>query len=136
MRELAFCSGCTNLPPRSLVAMIFWMSCICGRLFDAGYMRWLIAGGTLLTVFSVMMVSLATTYWQIILSQGIALGARILISIGVTSSSRALQASVLASYSFPASPASRIGFASDVQQLMESWPRVAPLAASCVRSFA
>ncbi|KIV88723.1 hypothetical protein PV10_08377 [Exophiala mesophila] len=45
-----------------------------GRYFDMGYYRQLLVSGTCLIVFGVMMTSLATKYYQVLLSQGICLG--------------------------------------------------------------
>ncbi|KDQ61330.1 hypothetical protein JAAARDRAFT_30747 [Jaapia argillacea MUCL 33604] len=56
------------------LGFIFWGGIFVGRLFDMGHLRWLLLFGSIWTVFSLMMVSLATTYWQIILAQGVALG--------------------------------------------------------------
>ncbi|ETN42787.1 uncharacterized protein HMPREF1541_01945 [Cyphellophora europaea CBS 101466] len=47
---------------------------LCGRLFDAGYLRSLICCGTSLMVFGLMMASLARTYWHALLSQGLCVG--------------------------------------------------------------
>ncbi|KAJ6576449.1 major facilitator superfamily domain-containing protein [Mycena vulgaris] len=47
-----------------------------GKLFDAGYFRWLVTAGTLLYLFSLFMLSLAKEgqYYQIFLSQGLGIG--------------------------------------------------------------
>ncbi|RDW64521.1 uncharacterized protein DSM5745_09932 [Aspergillus mulundensis] len=47
---------------------------ISGPLFDAGYYIPLIATGSFLSVFGIMMLSLSTAYYQILLSQGICTG--------------------------------------------------------------
>lgn len=47
---------------------------ITGPLFDAGYFRALISFAAFLLPFGLMMTSLATNYWQLILSQGICVG--------------------------------------------------------------
>lgn len=47
---------------------------ISGPLFDAGWLRSTLAVGTFLISFGFMMTSLATEYWQVILSQGICVG--------------------------------------------------------------
>lgn len=47
---------------------------ITGPLFDAGYFRSLIIFAAFLLPFGLMMTSLATKYWQLILSQGICVG--------------------------------------------------------------
>lgn len=53
---------------------IFFVGMFTGRLFDAGLFRVTLGVGTVLFVFCQMMVSLSTTYWQLILSQGVGLG--------------------------------------------------------------
>ncbi|TPX13043.1 uncharacterized protein E0L32_006469 [Thyridium curvatum] len=45
-----------------------------GPLFDAGYFRSLLVIGAFLVTFGFMMTSLCTTYWQVMLAQGICLG--------------------------------------------------------------
>ncbi|KAJ5773095.1 hypothetical protein N7457_007991 [Penicillium paradoxum] len=45
-----------------------------GPLVDAGYLRPLIVCGSFLTVFGMMMTSLATSYYQILLAQGFCVG--------------------------------------------------------------
>lgn len=47
---------------------------ITGPIFDRGYSRVLVIVGSFLTVFGVMMTSLASQYWQIVLAQGICIG--------------------------------------------------------------
>lgn len=53
---------------------IFFVGMFTGRLFDAGLFRPTLGVGMFLFVFCQMMVSLSTTYWQLILSQGVGLG--------------------------------------------------------------
>jgi len=45
-----------------------------GPLYDAGYFRVLVFVGTFLVVFGMMMTSIATTYWQIMLAQALCVG--------------------------------------------------------------
>lgn len=45
-----------------------------GPLFDAGYFRTLLLVGSFLTVFGMMMTSISTTYWQVILAQAVCVG--------------------------------------------------------------
>jgi MFS family permease len=45
-----------------------------GPVFDRGYFRALLVAGTFLSVFGLMMTSLATQYWQIFLAQGLCVG--------------------------------------------------------------
>ncbi|KAL2787765.1 major facilitator superfamily domain-containing protein [Aspergillus keveii] len=47
---------------------------IAGPLFDMGYYRFMILVGSFLSVFGIMMLSFATEYYQILLSQGICTG--------------------------------------------------------------
>ncbi|KAL4802445.1 major facilitator superfamily domain-containing protein [Aspergillus unguis] len=47
---------------------------VSGPLFDLGYYRVMIIAGAFLSVFGIMMLSLATKYYQIMLSQGICAG--------------------------------------------------------------
>ncbi|KAL7962435.1 MFS general substrate transporter [Trichoderma compactum] len=62
---------------------IFFTYVICavsGRLADAGYTRETVAVGTFMAVFGTFMTSLATTYWQIFLAQGVCIG----LGLGLT----------------------------------------------------
>lgn len=45
-----------------------------GPIYDAGYFRFLLLGGTFLIVFGQMMLSLATTYYQVFLAQAVCVG--------------------------------------------------------------
>ena len=45
-----------------------------GPLYDYGYMKALVLAGSFLVVFGMMMTSICTKYWQIILAQGIIVG--------------------------------------------------------------
>lgn len=45
-----------------------------GWFLDAGHLRILLLVGTFLEVFGMFMTSLSTTYWQILLAQGICVG--------------------------------------------------------------
>lgn len=44
---------------------------IVGSLYDHFGPRWLILGGTILHVFGIMMASISTQYYQILLAQGV-----------------------------------------------------------------
>ncbi|ROV87530.1 hypothetical protein VMCG_10686 [Cytospora schulzeri] len=57
---------------QSFLMLVFGV--VCGRAVDAGYFYWVITIGAFLEVFGMMMTSLATQYWQIILAQGIVVG--------------------------------------------------------------
>ncbi len=54
--------------------LLLFIGALCGRIFDAGYLRHLILTGGFLIVFGLMMTSLITSYWQALLSQGICTG--------------------------------------------------------------
>ena len=45
-----------------------------GPLYDMGYLRYITIAGSFLVVFGMMMTSIATRYWQLLLSQGIVVG--------------------------------------------------------------
>ncbi|KAG0646092.1 Aspyridones efflux apdF [Hyphodiscus hymeniophilus] len=45
-----------------------------GPMYDAGYFRALVATGSFLVVFGMMMTSLCTEYWQIMLAQALCIG--------------------------------------------------------------
>lgn len=45
-----------------------------GPAFDRGYARILVFSGTLMVVFGLMMTSLCTSYWQLMLAQGLCMG--------------------------------------------------------------
>lgn len=56
------------------IFLTFATCAISGRLSDAGYARATVAVGSLLAVFGTFMTSLATTYWQVFLAQGVCTG--------------------------------------------------------------
>lgn len=45
-----------------------------GQLFDFGYLRSLVIVGHFFIIFGMMMTSLATSFWQILLAQGLVVG--------------------------------------------------------------
>ena len=45
-----------------------------GPLFDSGFLRQLVAGGSFAVVFGLMMTSLCIEYWQVLLAQGLVVG--------------------------------------------------------------
>ncbi|EME85210.1 uncharacterized protein MYCFIDRAFT_65738 [Pseudocercospora fijiensis CIRAD86] len=47
---------------------------VTGPLFDAGYFYHLLCGGGFLIIFGQYMTSLCTTYWQVMLAQGLVIG--------------------------------------------------------------
>lgn len=50
------------------------LSIFSGPIFDRGYARALLIAGTFFTVFGIMMTSLSTKYWQLLLAQGLCVG--------------------------------------------------------------
>lgn len=55
-------------------ALLMIVGAVTGPVYDAGYVRHLLLGGTFLIVFGQMMLSLCTEYWQVLLAQGICIG--------------------------------------------------------------
>ena len=55
--------------------LLFFVGTLVSPLYDAGYVRTLLATGAFLTVFGLAMASLSTLYWQIFLTQGVLTGA-------------------------------------------------------------
>ena len=47
---------------------------VTGPLYDAGYFYYLVGTGSFLVVFGLMMTSLCTEYWQVMLAQAICTG--------------------------------------------------------------
>lgn len=45
-----------------------------GPLYDRGHLQALVRGGSFCVVFGMMMTSLASQYWQIVLAQGLVVG--------------------------------------------------------------
>ncbi|KAL7621171.1 hypothetical protein AAE478_008488 [Parahypoxylon ruwenzoriense] len=56
------------------VFLLLGIGTFAGRLFDAGYFGSLIVAGSVLQLFGTFMTSLASSYWQIFLAQGVATG--------------------------------------------------------------
>ncbi|RAL03497.1 MFS monocarboxylate transporter [Aspergillus ibericus CBS 121593] len=54
--------------------ILFLVGVIVGPIFDKGYLRSLVAIGTFMVVFGMMMTSLATKYYQLFLAQGVTVG--------------------------------------------------------------
>lgn len=54
--------------------LLMLVGALTGPIYDAGYFRALLSVGSFAVVFGFMMLSLATTYWQVILAQGICVG--------------------------------------------------------------
>ncbi|KAI3060563.1 hypothetical protein CBS147352_28 [Aspergillus niger] len=57
---------------QAFLLMLFGV--VTGPLFDAGYFRALLTFGSIMLPFGLMMTSLATKFWQLILAQGICIG--------------------------------------------------------------
>ncbi|KAF4944383.1 hypothetical protein FSARC_14690 [Fusarium sarcochroum] len=56
------------------ISTLFFIGTLAGRLTDAGYFRVTFAAGTILTCLGVFMTSLSTTFWQLLLAQGLCTG--------------------------------------------------------------
>ena len=56
-------------------SLLFLVSIIAGPLCDMGYLRALVYVGTFITILGIMMTSLCQTYWQVVIAQGILVGA-------------------------------------------------------------
>lgn len=54
--------------------LLMLVGALTGPIYDAGYFRALLAVGSFGVVFGFMMLSLAKTYWQVILAQGVCVG--------------------------------------------------------------
>lgn len=56
------------------IACIFWGGTLTGRLFDAGYMKYLLAGGSAWTFMCYILIGECDKYWQLLLCQGFGMG--------------------------------------------------------------
>lgn len=54
--------------------LLVFVGVLSGPVYDAGYLRFLNLAGNFLVVFGLMMTSLCTEYWQVILAQGLVTG--------------------------------------------------------------
>lgn len=54
--------------------LLLLVSVITGPLYDAGYLRALVYGGTFLTILGMMMTSICQTYGELLVAQGIVVG--------------------------------------------------------------
>ncbi|CCT73259.1 related to monocarboxylate transporter 4 [Fusarium fujikuroi IMI 58289] len=70
-----------SLPPSTIswigsleVCLIFFIGTFSGRAFDAGYYRTALAVGLFLQILAIFMTSIASSYWQVLLAQGICQG--------------------------------------------------------------
>ena len=52
----------------------FSLGAVVGPLYDKGYFRYLMAGGTVIYMFGLFMTSLCKEFWQVVLAQGIVVG--------------------------------------------------------------
>ncbi|KAH6666525.1 major facilitator superfamily domain-containing protein [Plectosphaerella plurivora] len=57
--------------PSLQIFFMMGMGPVIGTLYDKYGPRWLVFGGSVLHVFGIMMTSLGTQYWQILLAQGV-----------------------------------------------------------------
>jgi len=55
-------------------SLLMIIGSITGPLYDRGYFRSLIFAGSFLVIFGMMMTSICTEYWQILLAQGVVVG--------------------------------------------------------------
>ncbi|WDK22564.1 major facilitator superfamily transporter [Colletotrichum graminicola] len=74
------------IPSLQIFFMMGLQGPLVGHIYDHYGPRWLLFGGTILHVFGLMMTSLATKYWQILLAQGIcsAIGVAAILSPGLS----------------------------------------------------
>ncbi|KAI1498443.1 MFS general substrate transporter [Biscogniauxia marginata] len=56
------------------VFLTYFIGTFAGRMVDAGFLRPVLAAGTLLTLLGIFATSAATKYWQLLLSQGLCMG--------------------------------------------------------------
>ena len=54
--------------------LLLVVGALAGTFYDAGYLRALLCIGVFLSVFGMMMTSICTTYWQVILAHGVVVG--------------------------------------------------------------
>ena len=54
--------------------LLLFIGSISGPIFDRGYLRLLLAVGSILTILGYMMLSLCKSYWQVLLAQGFCIG--------------------------------------------------------------
>ncbi|TVY56138.1 Fujikurins efflux protein, partial [Lachnellula cervina] len=54
--------------------LLLFISALTGPLFDAGYFRHLLATGSFLIVFGMVMTSVASRYWEVMLAQAVCVG--------------------------------------------------------------
>jgi MFS family permease len=111
--------------PSLQIFFLFALGPVVGIIFDNYGPRPLIIGGTLLHVFGLMMASLAKTYYQFILSQGVcsAIGVACLYSPGKFNLlPPPLRCSMLTeSCATQRLPASQPGFPRSAERLWASW---------------
>lgn len=55
-------------------ALLMFVGIFAGPLYDYGYLRTLVLTGSFLVIFGMLMTSLCTEYWQLLLAQGIVIG--------------------------------------------------------------
>ena len=56
------------------IFLLFFIGSLTGRLTDAGYFRHVLVLGAVFQIVGIFTASVATTYWQVLLAQGICMG--------------------------------------------------------------
>jgi MFS family permease len=56
------------------LALLIALGVVTGPLFDYGYLRSLVCIGSFLSVLGMIMISISTQYWHLVVSQGVLLG--------------------------------------------------------------
>ena len=54
--------------------LLILVGVLSGPLFDLGWFRPMLIGGNFMVIFGIFMLSLARTYWQVFLAQGVCMG--------------------------------------------------------------
>ncbi|KAH6994769.1 MFS monocarboxylate transporter [Fusarium venenatum] len=72
--ELGFSLSSTSWIGSIHLFLLFILSTISGRLFDAGYFRHLLIVGSFLQILGLFMASISTEYWHLFLAQGVCSG--------------------------------------------------------------
>lgn len=109
--------------PSLQLFFLFALGPVAGVLFDKYGPRPLIIGGTILHVFGLMMASLAKTYYQFMLSQGVcsAIGVAFLYTPGKFHIFPHEHSMLTESCIMKPLPASQPGFPRSAEQLWASW---------------
>lgn len=67
----SYSSSTVSWIPSLQIFFILGLGPVVGGLYDRYGPRWLLAGGSFLHVFGIMMTSISDEYWQVLLSQGV-----------------------------------------------------------------